>query len=105
MRGNLPNLYKLLGYFNEDWTLDYADSLAVVRAYTSEVALEEVRNTLQELDQLLNMKLDEKTLNSVVIDELGSCYLPQSEGKSMAEWLQWLRSELARSLGKTSSRG
>ena len=90
-----PMLAQFLGaYFHQDWLLEDANSGTIIQQYICDESPVVVNKVIQELDQLLSFSLSDAELRDVVFNVLG-CYYEPEAGKSMKEWLQWVRSTLA----------
>lgn len=73
------------GYLNLDWIDDYDDAWAAVDEF---VELESCARDLPgEVSALLSSQPSEGELRRLLVDDLGSGYLPDSDGWRYDEWL------------------
>jgi hypothetical protein len=73
------------GYLNLDWIDDYDDPWDAVSDFAaSEPSASDLPG---EVGVLLSSQPQEPELRHVVVDELGSGYLPESDGWRYDEWL------------------
>lgn len=94
-----PHLFQFFsGYFHEDWELDDPHPLAVVSRYLREAKPSIIEETLKEITTLKAMNLSEIELNQVLMNELYCSYDPSFEGKTSAEWLEWLQNTIQQKL-------
>ena len=102
MRNKLPNLDQFFGgYFHEDWNLEAKDASAAVSHYLNDAPDPTVLKTIEELNQLLDMNLDEERLREIMIYDLSCCYDPEFYGISQTDWLRWIQTSLKQASKKT----
>ncbi len=90
MAQQYPALFQFLGgYFHEDWQLDFADWISVVRDYKSHASSNELRRVIIEIEGLLIDTPDDQALRHRLFHELGCYYDPRPDlgGPSYHEWL------------------
>ncbi len=82
-----PALQLLLqGYLGLDWPEDYGDPWeALAHFFSSEPAL--TRRLQSEIDGLLARADSDAELRRLIVDEMGSGYLPEADGLSYRDWL------------------
>ena len=78
------------GYFNQDWRLDYGDWMAAVADFLRKEPLTWARKTLDELDHLMQLKLDDCELFRVTA-LWGNYYDPRPSGMTTAQWIRSMR--------------
>lgn len=82
-----PALAHLLqAYLHLDWPEDYGDPWAAIDDFLRSEP-EHAGRLAAEIDRLLGAVSDEAELKTLVVEELGSCYLPEADGWSYASWL------------------
>ncbi|MEQ4205800.1 contact-dependent growth inhibition system immunity protein [Actinopolymorpha sp. B9G3] len=93
-----PALELLLqAYLTLDWPDDYVDAWAAVDDF---VANEPIAGQISgEVTELLKSNPCDDELRRLVVGELGSGYLPETDGWSMREWLDTLRQRVTEALG------
>lgn len=70
-------------YFHQDWRDDYEKSLVAVEDF----AKSEPRESVEQLVQALKELLSKGDLPQDTINKLGGNFKPESEGMSVAEWI------------------
>lgn len=91
-----PHLAQFLGaYFHPEWQTEHQQPVRAVAAYMAEALPQEVAATLDELQQLMRTCPGEAELSRALHRGLGCYFNPLAQGRTIAEWLQWLEEELA----------
>lgn len=75
-------------YLNQDFELLFGTVDDALRAFVERSARDEVRRVIDELRELLAMKLPEGDLQRIIYDELGACYYYPNEWPSAELWLR-----------------
>jgi phenylalanyl-tRNA synthetase beta subunit len=86
-------LRQLFAYLNLDWDLDYRSVEAAVAEFVRTEPREVVDAAIAELDGLIELKLDEDTLKSL-LTEMGCGYWPYGSGTTFRTWLPELRKSI-----------
>jgi len=95
MINQFPNLTQFFSsYFHQDWPLEAETPSEVVNNYLSSEPPESIEATSQELSKLLEMPILEPELETFILDELGCYYDPQSENRTVKEWLESVQKSL-----------
>jgi len=84
----------LLGaYLHQDFLDEFATAMEAVESFARTEPVDVVRAAVKDIDLLLT---DEQFLHSPdeFLSELGSCYVPGSDGMTAIEWLRRVRSTL-----------
>ncbi len=90
-----PELEQFLGgYFHQDWKDFHGSAEMAIEEYAINSSKDELSHTVQELDRLLSLGLSEAELDYAICKELGCYYNPKPRGRSMTEWLRWVRATL-----------
>jgi len=76
-----------VGYFNQDYDLDYPNPMDAVVAFAAEDGRESVDQAAAEVEQLLNSGLGEDALAEVWIERYGSSFEPTRYGMTYHDWL------------------
>ena len=98
LQERFPELYEFFaGYFHEDWSLDAADDMGIVRLFKADAPPEQVLRTRHQLEILLGLPLSEEETSTAIWDSFGCCYDPAFRDLSMRNWLRLIHAELARS--------
>ena len=79
-------------YFHEDWRLDAASVVDVVRQYVAREPAENVAAVRHELSQLPASGSSEADLRRLVLDQWQSSYDPVLAGGTARAWLEEIRS-------------
>ncbi|WP_293334311.1 contact-dependent growth inhibition system immunity protein [Microcoleus sp. CAWBG58] len=89
MIDQFPNLTQFFSsYFHQDWPLEADTPSQAVNNYLNSEPPESIEAASQELAQLLEMPISELDLETFVLDELGCYYDPQSQNRTVREWLE-----------------
>jgi hypothetical protein len=96
-----PFAQLLGGYFHQDWCLDDATYEDAIRRYVRETSLENVRQALSEIDDLLAQELSEDALE-LLLTERGCAFSPPAAGMAWREWLEAIRTVIEAALAKGS---
>lgn len=76
----------LQGYLNVDWIDEYGDPWGALDDF---IASEPIAETLaSEIRAILASGQPDDALRTLVIDDLGSGYLPEADGWEYATWLE-----------------
>jgi hypothetical protein len=90
-----PKLSHFFGaYFHEDWNLDAASDLEVVRRFKRETAAAGLERVRRELSAFLAEPLDEVALDDVLVRSLG-CYYDPTPAMTNRDWLHRIMTYLA----------
>ncbi len=90
-----PDLEQFFGcYFHQDWQYLYGSAEMAIEDYANDSSRDELSYTVQELDKLMSLGLSEAELDDAMYRELHCYYNPKPSGRSMTEWLRWVRSTL-----------
>jgi len=90
-----PALFQLFGgYFHQDWHDEYATTAAAATTFRLEAPPAAVGAALAEIERVLAMRLDERTLGRLLHDGFGCSYVPQVDELSNEQWLRQLRAQL-----------
>lgn len=93
-------LEQFLGaYFHQDWTVEASSATEIIQKFKSSASPSEIRIVVQELHQLLEKQFTEAQLAERLL-KVGCYYRPTADGRTHAEWLEWLAQELEGSGGK-----
>jgi hypothetical protein len=82
------------GYFHQDWQQDYSSTRDAVTAYLHDVPPASAATTVEELDRMLAMQLDDATLGMLLRESFGCNYVPQVDELSNRAWLERVRDAL-----------
>jgi hypothetical protein len=86
---NYPALTLLLqGYLNLDWPDEYGNPWAAVDDFLASEPL--ARQLRSEIDEILAGNMPDDYLRALVVDTIGSGYLPEANGWTIADWLRAL---------------
>lgn len=95
MIDQFPHLTQFFSsYFHQDWQLEADTPSDVVNNYRSSEPPASVEAASQELSKLLEMPIAPADLEAFILDELGCYYDPQSENKTVREWLESVQKSL-----------
>lgn len=95
MINQFPHLTQFFSsYFHQDWPLEADTPSDVVNNYRSSEPPASVEAASQELSKLLEMPIAPADLEAFILDELGCYYDPQSENKTVREWLESVQKSL-----------
>ncbi|MEG4535328.1 contact-dependent growth inhibition system immunity protein [Microcoleus sp. D2_18a_D3] len=95
MINQFPHLTQFFSsYFHQDWPLEADTPSDVVNNYRSSEPPATVEAASQELSKLLKMPIAPADLEAFILDELGCYYDPQSENKTVREWLESVQKSL-----------
>ncbi|MEG3910391.1 contact-dependent growth inhibition system immunity protein [Microcoleus sp. w2-18bC1] len=95
MIDQFPHLTQFFSsYFHQDWLLEADTPSDVVNNYRSSEPRPSVEAASQELSKLLEMPIAPADLEAFILDELGCYYDPQSENKTVREWLESVQKSL-----------
>ncbi len=83
-------------YFHEDWAYEYESEEAAVKDYSSGVDSDALRQTIQELDELISQDLPEHSISSLLQKDFHCRYNPVLAWGSSVNWLHWVRDTLAK---------
>ncbi len=90
-----PDLEQFFGgYFHQDWKDFYGSAETAIEQFVNDASRAELAKALRELDDLLALGLPEAELDEAMCEDIGCYYNPRPSGKTMSEWLQWVRSML-----------
>lgn len=88
------------GYFHQDWVEEYNDDpVRAVAEFITDQSPEDVKETLAELEFLLNQNFNEEELHKTVLG-LGCAYYPPGGGQTYKKWLTDARNQIAEHFGK-----
>ena len=93
----------MMGYFNQDWYLDYASPKAAVDAYLEGFPTEDIRKALTELKELLARNMTEDDLFYHLTHELDCNYYMAADGLTPSQWLGKVAEQMEDWLKKQSS--
>ncbi|TBU80212.1 hypothetical protein DNK06_10555 [Pseudomonas daroniae] len=89
---NYSILGQLLGcYFHQDWPEEFSDSSEVIHEIINSEPHDKLLAGVDELDQLLALKLSEEACREIMIAKIGCFFEPESEGLTYADWLLRVR--------------
>ena len=111
---HFPTLRHFLRYYHQDWALDYPDEEAVLADFLHEEPAERVRQTVEEIDRLLVLDLDDRAVARLAVAMGSNCvprfyfddrteYDPELDGMTITEWLRVVCARMRESL-KTTER-
>ncbi|WP_122283944.1 contact-dependent growth inhibition system immunity protein [Pseudomonas syringae group genomosp. 3] len=81
-------LSQLLGsYFHQDWAEEFSDSTRALNEIISCEPADTLKNSLTEIDQLLELKLTEEDYRDIMTSTIGCYFEPSSEKTNYSEWL------------------
>jgi hypothetical protein len=75
------------GYLHEDFNDEFGDSWRAVDGFAVNEP-EDPPHIRDEVTRLLASVSSEAELRRIVLDELGSCYLPEADGWTYRGWLE-----------------
>lgn len=88
-RPDSPLTVLFRAYFHQDWIIEGPDAAAVIAVYADEAPKEDILGAIEELQALLSSRLDERRLAKAV-RRIGPSYLPQADGLTYREWLEFV---------------
>jgi hypothetical protein len=93
----LDALGQLLGcYFHQDWPEEFDSEVAALRSIIELEPRERISAGIAEIDALLSEALTEGELGTLLMDQAGCYFDPNSLGITNKQWLQRVREEFAR---------
>lgn len=84
----------LLGYFNQDWVKSYdwqgsePTFQPIIRFFKTTNSEETVKTLISQTERLLSLPLDDEEFERIMDDELGSEYVPRSQGLDDRQFMQ-----------------
>jgi hypothetical protein len=85
-------------YFHQDWMVDANEPHEVIEKYIEWESPETVRETLNELHQLIAEERSDSDLRRILLNDLGCYNDPYLSGKTAIEWLRDIAEQLTKSL-------
>jgi hypothetical protein len=99
-----PELERLFAtHFVEDWRVLYSSPGEAIGRGIDDRSVDELRLVLNELNELLGLRMGEPELRDVLSYDLGSYYVPAD--RTCTDWLKEVTSQLEEALNARTARG